>query len=162
MTVAIPGTVIDLEDYDQGGSFVYDVRKHAVPPTVVRQAEARLVDGMMPIASVMVRIPLSSIISCLTPLQIGNTGKSVARSYSRSLDALLPKKATLSSSGGIRSPGDKNYDEAWKFLSTKPPGGYSIVEIYRNKQKAWGEERSAWDQARIQAERKTHSKCVPS
>ena len=61
MTVAIPGTVIDLEDYDQGGSFVYDVRKHAVPPTTVRQAEARLVDGMMPIASIMVSIsPLIS------------------------------------------------------------------------------------------------------
>ena len=54
MTVAIPGTVIDLVDYDQGGSFVYDVGKHAVPPTAVRQAEARLVDGMMPIASIMV------------------------------------------------------------------------------------------------------------
>ena len=63
MTVAIPGTVIDLEDYDQGGSFVYDVRKHAVPPTTVRQEEARLVDGMMPIASIMV--PLSLLI--MTP-----------------------------------------------------------------------------------------------
>ena len=94
-------------------------------------------------------------VSC-TSLQIGNTGKSVARSYSRSLDALLPKKATLSSGKGIRSPGDKNYDEAWKFLSTKAPGGYSIVEIYRDKQIAWGEERARWDRARIEAERKTH------
>lgn len=63
MTVAIPGTVIDLKDYDQGGSFVYDVGKHAVPPTAVRQAEARLVDGMMPIASVMVSFSPSSLIS---------------------------------------------------------------------------------------------------
>ena len=59
MTVAIPGTVIDLEDYDQGGSFVYDVRNHAVPPIAVRQAEARLVDGMMPIAEIMVRHSLT-------------------------------------------------------------------------------------------------------
>jgi hypothetical protein len=55
LTIAIPGTVIDLADYDQGGSFVYDVAKHAVPPTTVRQREARLVDGMMPVAKIMVR-----------------------------------------------------------------------------------------------------------
>lgn len=55
LTIAIPGTVIDLADYDQGGSFVYDVTKHAMPPTTVRQSEARLVDGMMPIAKIMVR-----------------------------------------------------------------------------------------------------------
>ena len=54
MTVAIPGTVIDLADYDKGGSFVYDVAKHAMPPATVRQSEASLVDGMMPIASIMV------------------------------------------------------------------------------------------------------------
>ena len=95
-------------------------------------------------------------------MQIGNTGKSVARSYSRSLDVLLPKKATLSSSKGIRSPGDKNYDEAWKFLSTKGSGGYNIVETYRDKQKKWGDERSKWDEARIQAERKTHEKYLCS
>ena len=65
MTVAIPGTVIDLEDVDQGGSFVYDVGRHAVPPTAVRQAEARLVDGMMPIASIMVRRNKFNIIPCV-------------------------------------------------------------------------------------------------
>lgn len=54
LTVAIPGTVIDLVDYDKGGSFVYDVSKHATPPTAVRQSEASLVDGMMPIATIMV------------------------------------------------------------------------------------------------------------
>ncbi|KAL8789140.1 MAG: hypothetical protein Q9195_006961 [Heterodermia aff. obscurata] len=145
MTVAIPGTVIDLEDYDQGGSFVYDVRKHAVPPTAVRQAEARLVDGMMPVAEIM----------------IGNTGKSVARSYSRSLDALVPRKATLSG-GGIRSPGDKGYDDAWNFLSAKGPDGYSIVETYRDKQIAWGWERSKWDEARTQAEKDAERKYPPT
>jgi hypothetical protein len=56
LTVAIPGTVIDLEDYDSGGSFVFDVRKHAVTPTAVRQSEARLVDGMIPIANIMVSL----------------------------------------------------------------------------------------------------------
>ena len=54
LTIAIPGTVIDLVDYDKGGSFVYDVGLHAQPPTTVRQSEARLVDGMIPIANIMV------------------------------------------------------------------------------------------------------------
>lgn len=58
LTVAIPGTVIDLADYDRGGSFVYDVSKHATAPTTVRQNEARLVDGMMPVATIMVNISL--------------------------------------------------------------------------------------------------------
>ncbi|KAL9111844.1 MAG: hypothetical protein Q9227_003694 [Pyrenula ochraceoflavens] len=125
LTMAIPGTVIDLEDYDQGGSFVYDVRKHAVAPTTVRQSEARL---------------------------IGNTGKSVARSYSRSLDALVPAKATISSSDGIRSPGNDNYNNAMNFLLEKDPEGRNVVEVYRDKQKAWGQARSDWDTARINAE----------
>lgn len=56
LTVAIPGTVIDLVDYDKGGSLVYDVSKHATPPTTVRQSEAKLVDGMMPIATIMVSL----------------------------------------------------------------------------------------------------------
>jgi hypothetical protein len=56
LTIAIPGTVIDLEDVDKGGSFVYNVRRHAVSPTAVRQAEARLVDGMMPISNIMVHL----------------------------------------------------------------------------------------------------------
>ena len=60
LTVAIPGTVIDLEDYDTGGSFVYNIGKHAVTPTTVRQSEARLVDGMIPIAKIMVSLAQSA------------------------------------------------------------------------------------------------------
>jgi hypothetical protein len=56
LTVAIPGTVIDLADYEKGGSFAYDVSKHSITPTTVRQNEARLVDGMMPVATLMVCI----------------------------------------------------------------------------------------------------------
>ncbi|KAM6513149.1 hypothetical protein FALCPG4_015616 [Fusarium falciforme] len=136
LTVAIPGTVIDLADYDKGGSFVYDVAKYATTPTTVRQSEASLVDGMMPVATIM----------------IGNTGKSVARSYSRSLDALLPAKATISSADGIRSPGNPNYDKAMNFLKTTAPGSTrTVVEVYRDKQMAWAKERSAWDTAKIDA-----------
>ena len=70
MTVAIPGTVIDLENYDQGGSFVYDVETHSVAPTTVRQSEARLVDGMMPIASIMVSHPSDTINGKLSHLRL--------------------------------------------------------------------------------------------
>jgi hypothetical protein len=65
---------------------------------------------------------------------------------------LLPSKATISSVDGIRSPGNKNYDDAMKFLKTTPPGStQTVVEIYRDKQLAWAKERSAWDTAKIEA-----------
>ncbi|EHK97228.1 hypothetical protein M7I_7039 [Glarea lozoyensis 74030] len=53
LTIAIPGTVIDLADFEEGGSFVYDVAKHAMPPTTVRQSEGHLVDGMIPLSTIM-------------------------------------------------------------------------------------------------------------
>ncbi|KAF2019517.1 hypothetical protein BU24DRAFT_386453 [Aaosphaeria arxii CBS 175.79] len=145
LTISIPGTVIDLEDYDSGGSFVYDIRKHAVAPTTVRQSEARLVDGMIPIANIM----------------IGNTGKSVARSYSRALDGLIPAKATISSGRGVRSPGQKGYDDAMAFLKTKE-GGKSIVDIYVQKQLTWGKARAEWDTAKIEAQSKAEKLFPPS
>jgi hypothetical protein len=153
LTVAIPGTVIDLADYEKGGSFVYDVAKHATTPTTVRQSEARLVDGIMPVATIMVSTNQEKLIqNSAYILQIGNTGKSVARSYSRSLDGLLPAKATISSADGIRSPGNDNYDKAMMFLQKTEPGAKkNIVEVYREKQLAWAKERSAWDTAKIEA-----------
>ncbi|KAF5625200.1 hypothetical protein F25303_11408 [Fusarium sp. NRRL 25303] len=146
LTIAVPGTVIDLDDYENGGSFVWDASKHATTPTTVRQAEATLVDGMMPIASIM----------------IGNTGRSVARSYTRSLDALLPVKATISGADAIRSPGNKEYDDAMKFLKlTEPGSAKTIVEIYRDKQLAWAKEQSSWDTAKIQAEERAQKLFPP-
>jgi len=55
MTVSIPGTVVDTNDIAVGGTYVYDAVGNPFPPTQVRQAESRLVDGMMPLANVMVR-----------------------------------------------------------------------------------------------------------
>ena len=75
LTIAIPGTVIDLADYDQGGSFVYDVAKHAEPPTTVRQSEARLVDGMMPIAKIMVRMNAQELDLKLTIRSLETQGR---------------------------------------------------------------------------------------
>ena len=55
LTIAIPGTVIDTQDITEGGTYVYDASKYVVPPMAVQQAEAKLVDGMIPLANVMVR-----------------------------------------------------------------------------------------------------------
>jgi len=54
LTITIPGTVIDTADIAKGGTFVYDVDTNPFIPTAVRQAEAKLVDGMTPLATVMV------------------------------------------------------------------------------------------------------------
>ena len=56
LTIAIPGTVIDTTDAEQGGSFVYDPSKTVLAPTAVRQAEAKLVDNMLPLAKIMVSL----------------------------------------------------------------------------------------------------------
>jgi hypothetical protein len=79
LTVAIPGTIIDTRDVSEGGSYVWTPTKTKDPltPLAVQQAEAKLVDGMMPLATVMV----------------GNTGRSVSRSYNRALDLLVPLKS---------------------------------------------------------------------
>ncbi|KAK3361626.1 hypothetical protein B0T24DRAFT_684657 [Lasiosphaeria ovina] len=137
MTLSLPGTVIDVADIAKGGSYVYDPVTNPFTPSQVRQAEAKLVDSMMPLASIM----------------IGNTGKSVARSYASALDYLVPKKATVSTEGNrIRSPGDKSYDDAMKYL-TKPDTktGKTPVEVYIEKQIAWATAQDAWDEAKAKA-----------
>jgi hypothetical protein len=86
--------------------------------------------------------------------QIGNTGKSVSRSYSSALDYLVPKKATVSTLNNIRSPGDKSYDDAMAYLTTKDPAtGKTPVEVYIEKQTAWAAAQDAWDSAKIKARR---------
>ena len=55
MTISIPGTVIDTDDIANGGTYVYNAAGLVFPPSQVRQAESKLVDGMMPLANVMVR-----------------------------------------------------------------------------------------------------------
>lgn len=54
LTIAIPATVIDTVDIDEGGTYVYNHATNAFPPLQVQQAEAKLVDGMIPLANVMV------------------------------------------------------------------------------------------------------------
>ncbi|KAL1844760.1 hypothetical protein VTK73DRAFT_1845 [Phialemonium thermophilum] len=145
MSIAIPGTAIDVRDVKDGGTFVYGAEYSAFPPMAVRQAEARLVDNMIPLSNIM----------------IGNTGKSVSRSYSRALDGLVPKKATVKSGGvnPIRSPGEAGYDAAMKYLTTvDPETGVTPVDTYVKKQSAWAEAQETWDKAKLQAQKDAQAK----
>ena len=93
---------------------------------------------------------------------MGNTGKSVARSYSRALDCLVPRKATLIDGdeiNPIRSPGEPGYDAAMKYLKTvDPESGQTPVDIYMEKQSAWAKAQESWDKARIRAQKDAEAK----
>jgi hypothetical protein len=54
LTLSLPGTIVDIDDIANGGTYVYDATTNPFTPTAVRQAEAKLVDGMMPLGSIMV------------------------------------------------------------------------------------------------------------
>ncbi|KFY69295.1 hypothetical protein V496_00361 [Pseudogymnoascus sp. VKM F-4515 (FW-2607)] len=136
LTISVPGTVIDTRDISEGGSYVWLATKTHDPiiPLAVQQAEARLVDGMMPLATVVV----------------GNTGRSVSRSYNRALDLLVPLKAA--GSPGLESaPSDPRYTKALEYLRSVDATGRTPIDYYILKQTAWQEAQSAWDTAKQEA-----------
>ncbi|KAM0417030.1 hypothetical protein ACHAPT_012996 [Fusarium lateritium] len=116
--------------------FWYNVDENVRPPLAVRVAEARLVDGM---------IPLSKFTS-------GKTGKSVPRSYLSTLDLMVPVEASVSGaiSGdspalvdeGLRTVRDR-YDKAMDYLKspddTAGADGRSKLATYVAKQALWSE-----------------------
>lgn len=55
LTIAVPGTTIDVRDIKDSGTFVWDSESGAFTPLQVKQAEAKLVDNMMPLSFIMVR-----------------------------------------------------------------------------------------------------------
>jgi hypothetical protein len=130
LTVSIPGTVIDTRDIGKGGSYVWTATNDPFTPFQVLQAEAKLVDNMMPLGTVM----------------IGNTGKSVSRSYARALDCLIPKDAF--GSPGKESEGSENYKAAMDYLKKPDNKGKTPIDYYIEKQTAWQEAQSEWDLAK--------------
>ncbi|KAF5987559.1 hypothetical protein FBULB1_1948 [Fusarium bulbicola] len=141
LTITVPATVIDLTNPDQGGLFVYDEFRHSFPPANVRQAEASLVDRMMPIAK----------------LAVGNETRSVARSYARAIDNLIPASPTSTPIPGIPSPEKMDYAKSMEFLKQKVPGtSKTIMEIYRDKEMKWAEQRGKWETAKIGATHHAH------
>ncbi|PMD59936.1 uncharacterized protein K444DRAFT_722797 [Hyaloscypha bicolor E] len=135
LTVAIPGTIIDTRDVSEGGSYVWTPTKTKDPltPLAVQQAEAKLVDGMMPLATVIV----------------GNTGRSVSRSYNRALDLLVPLKSA--GSPGCNDPSDPRFTKAMDYLRSTDDVGRSPIDYYIAKQTAWQEAQSEWDSAKQDA-----------
>ncbi|KAK6000889.1 hypothetical protein QM012_002972 [Aureobasidium pullulans] len=122
LTISIPGTVIDLTAIENGGTCVYDTSRYVTAPTQVRQAEGKLIDGMMPLSNIM----------------IGNTGTSVPRSYTQALDALIARKTIIGSDSQTRRPGQSDYDAAMTYLTTRDPQtGLTPVEVYTDKQQKW-------------------------
>ncbi|KAK6330551.1 hypothetical protein TWF718_002751 [Orbilia javanica] len=143
LTISVPGTVIDTRDNKKGGAYVYDGAENVLPPFAIRQAEARLVDNMLPLSSIM----------------MGNTGKSVAHSYSRALDTLVVKKATMKSGNAIRAPGEATYDAAMSYLTkVDEKTKKTPIDVYIEKQKIWADAQSDWDTAKIEAEQRAKEK----
>ncbi|KAH7259039.1 uncharacterized protein BKA55DRAFT_591838 [Fusarium redolens] len=138
LTITVPGTAIDLTYSDHGGPFVYNDSKHVFAPANVRQSEASLVDGMMPIVK----------------LAVGNERKSVASGYAHAIDTLIPARPTFTPSPGIPSHGKMDYAKSMEFLKQKVPGtSKTIVEVYRDKEMKWAEQQQIWEKAKIQAAR---------
>ena len=51
------------------------------------------------------------------------------------------------------------YDDAMDFLTRKNEEKKTAVDTYRDKEIAWGKARSAWDEAKIKAERRSAVFC---
>lgn len=77
---------------------------------------------------------------------IGNTGKSVSRSYARALDCLIPK--ITSGSPGKDSNGDENFKVAMAYLKKPNATGKTPIDYYIAKQNAWQKAQSEWDISR--------------
>ncbi|KAF5987232.1 hypothetical protein FCOIX_1087 [Fusarium coicis] len=138
LTITAPAIVIDLANSDRDESFVYNESKHHFPPANVRQAEASLVDRMMPIAK----------------CAVGSEKKSVAQSYARAIDSLIPASPVFTPSPGIPSHGKMDYAKSMELLKKKVPGtSKTIADVYRDKEMKWAERQQAWEEAKINAAR---------
>lgn len=124
-TVMVPGKVVNYADYSEGFD---DDGNSTVPvlPSVTELNQAILCDDM----------------PALAPVQLGPTGKSVARSYDAAISKLIPAGTTV----GVDVADPKNltaeearYEKAMTWLLFKDPSKDSKtrVEIYSEKQEAY-------------------------
>ncbi|GLB44716.1 hypothetical protein LshimejAT787_1800530 [Lyophyllum shimeji] len=121
----IPGKVVNLADYDKG--FDADGNQTtAILPTVTQLNQAILCDDM----------------PVLAPVQLGPTGKSVARSYDAALSKLIPAGTTV----GIEVKDPKQlteeearYKKAMDYLTSRHPHRHTMtrVEVYTEKQRLY-------------------------
>ncbi|KAJ7912201.1 hypothetical protein B0H13DRAFT_1875133 [Mycena leptocephala] len=112
--------------------YLVPVDKNALLPTKIELAQARLCDDMPALAA----------------MQLGPTGRSVARSYATAISKLIPAGTTIGIDVGSTKPlseDQKRYKQAMAILSSEVPNkdGHSLVELYTVKQKAYTDAVSA-------------------
>ena len=132
--------------------YCYDLEKSTFSPLSVRVNEARLVDGMLPLSKITVWSLFHISPRVLTLVQMGKTGRSVARSYIAALDALIPVEASVSgliaNPTGVPPEGHRKiikdrYDGAMKYLISQEedaagnPLPRSKLTKYVEKQEMW-------------------------
>ncbi|KIK61764.1 hypothetical protein GYMLUDRAFT_996854 [Collybiopsis luxurians FD-317 M1] len=125
-TVMVPGKVVDFDEYMTPSDVT------SLLPTRVELAQARLCDDMPALAAV----------------QLGPTGRSVARSYATAISKFVPSGSTIGVDEGSTAPlteQQKRYKQAMALLSAEVPNkdGHTLVELYTIKQRAYTDAVSA-------------------
>ncbi|KAG9094467.1 hypothetical protein FRC06_010779 [Ceratobasidium sp. 370] len=118
LTLMVPGKVVnDLGDYK------VEKERDAILPIVTELNQAILCDDM----------------PALSTLQMGPTGRSVARSYGEVISKLVPAQSTIGVDETSMTPEQLRYDQGMKFLSSRIPGnpGKTIINVYTEKQHAY-------------------------
>ncbi|KAH8145972.1 uncharacterized protein LAJ45_09894 [Morchella importuna] len=133
ITISIPGQIIDTTP---GKAYVPSARPSSGELHKIRVNEARLVDSMIPLDTMM----------------LGPTGKSVSRSYLAALDYLVPSETelTLSLNKDQDNQPPTKYGAAMRYLRKPVVGPVGMptrtpVDIYVEKQALFTFAQSKWD-----------------
>ncbi|CCO36198.1 hypothetical protein BN14_10326 [Rhizoctonia solani AG-1 IB] len=113
-TLMVPGKVVDLD--------MYKVHEDRV---------------ILPLATELNQAILCDDMPVLSTIQLGPTGRSVARSYAATINKLKAAGTPIGiDDGGFMTPDQKRYKQAMKILSSEIPEkpGRSLVELYTEKQ----------------------------
>ncbi|KAF9646801.1 hypothetical protein BDM02DRAFT_2887822 [Thelephora ganbajun] len=125
-TMMVPGKVLNFEDFTKG----FDAKGKTTTPTLPREvelAQAILCDDM----------------PALSAVQLGPTGRSVARSYSATLSKLCPAGSTVGISQDVHdddlSEAERRYQSAMTWLLERDPNDKikSRIDLYREKQEKY-------------------------
>ncbi|KAG6827938.1 hypothetical protein H0H92_009872 [Tricholoma furcatifolium] len=126
-TVMVPGKVVNFDDYSQG----FD-------------QDGKMVTTILPTSTELNQAILCDDMPALAPVQLGPTGKSVARSYDAAISKLVPAGTTV----GVDVKDENNltedearYQKAMEWLTWGDPknDGKTRVETYTEKQKIYTE-----------------------
>ncbi|KAH8144641.1 uncharacterized protein LAJ45_11350 [Morchella importuna] len=135
LTISMPGRIIDTTP---GGEFVPQTTYSASGDNKRKVNEAKLVDSMVPLSTVM----------------LGPSGKSVSRSYLSALDHLVPANSGLdlehlesdeTSAATTKYKSGSKYNAAMSYLRSPAPvntSGRTIVDVYIEKQTAYARAQS--------------------